>query len=185
MRTLFIILCLLLTNLLAKGQVGGAMIVNDPMNYAQIANLVAEGKAHTEKMEKQFQILKTSKEAIERVNQAIKALDMISNLIQIGDRTLKNITRTTEALRNMKHLSPQYINYAVQLCIRFQQHIVENISFATAILTNGKFKLNDYERIKQLQEISQNIETFSRQINRIYQLSYRIENRYKTIKSLQ
>ena len=184
MKKLFISLLLGFVSLSAYCQFG-ALIVNDPMNYAQITSMLQEGVEQTQKMEKQLSFLKDAKEKVDNVNDKIKRLQTIDKLISLGKSTINDIKSTSNLVSNMQNVNKEYVLVTVSRCSRYSQRILDKLDFIADILTDETYRLNDAERLDQIDAAMKDIELLSLKTQQTSDNVRRLEQRYNFLKDFK
>lgn len=184
MKKFFISLLLGFVSLSAYCQFG-ALIVNDPMNYAQITSMLQEGVEQTQKMEQQLSFLKDAKEKIDYVNDKIKTLQTIDKLISLGKSTIDDIKTTSSLVSNMQNVKKEYVLVTVNRCSRYSQRILDKLGFIADILTDETYRLNDAERLNQIDKAMNEIELLSLKTHQTSINVKRVEERYNFLKDFK
>lgn len=159
-----------------------AMIVNDPLNYAQIGLVLEEGLAQTENLQKSWAILKATKDAVDKVSSVVRTVEDIERVVNLSSSLYSQSTSLIDRIKDMKDCDPKYINSNIRLCLRYNTRILDTVNRLTALLTDDKFKLNDYERVKMVREEIDELSKLSALIDRQERSVTRMNNTIELFK---
>ena len=171
MRRTIIILSMFTVCLCAKGQ----MIVNDPLNYAQIGKVKDEGMKQTQTLKTSLWIMRKAGESLNKVNSFIKTLEDIEKVISLSQRMFDDTNILINRMKNLDNgISVTNANKIIGQCVTYNLRITNTLTTMTDILTDNRYKMSDYERmelfrenLRDLERISMLIEDQSRRISRI------------------
>lgn len=149
-------------------------IVNDPLNYAQIGLVIDEGMKQTKALKTSLDLMKSAKESVDKVSSLVKALEDVEKIASLSERMLSNSAALVDRLKKMQGLSPSQLNKALGECLNYNTRITRSVIMMTDLLSDNRYKVNDYERItlfkeqlREMERISVLMEQQSRRISRI------------------
>ncbi|MGL5919430.1 MAG: hypothetical protein ACRCZQ_02870 [Bacteroidales bacterium] len=129
-----------------------AAIVNDPLNYAQLSLVIEDGLEQTENLKKSWEIMKATKDAVDKVSSVVKTVEDIERVVNLSSQLYTTSSNLIERTKTLKGCDPKYINSNIRLCLRYNVRILDIVNRLTSLLTDNTFKLNDYERVKMVRE---------------------------------
>ena len=146
-------------------------IVNDPLNYAQIGLVLKEGIEQTNSLKSSLTLLKSAKDNIDKVSSLVKALEDIERIATLSESLLTNSTNLVNRLRSLQGISPSELNKLLAESMNYSKRITRTVIMMTDLLTDNRYKVNDYERIslfkqqlRELEMIASMIENQSRRV---------------------
>ena len=170
MRKIFLLAGCIITASLIKAQ----MIVNDPLNYAQMGFVIDEGVKQTTALKTSIELMKSAKESVDKVSSVVKALEDVERIASLSESLLNNSSQLVTRIKGMEGLSASNMNRTLAQCMNCNRRIIRTVTMMTDLLTDNRYKVNDYERIslfkeqlRELERISSLIEQESRRITRI------------------
>lgn len=164
---------------LGQMQGQGAMVVTDPGNLAQILNLVKTGAEQTKSINEQVNMLKDAKDAIEVVNSYLKNAQTVERAISQSKSTIEVLNKFTSGISSFGNLNPEYISSLTRTLNSYYSGVNDNVNEITDLLTDGKLKMNDAERLNMINEKLENIHLIEIKARRAYTKAYNINNRLK------
>ena len=66
------------------------MIVNDPLNYAQMGFVIDEGVKQTTALKTSIELMKSAKESVDKVSSVVKALEDVERIASLSESLLNN-----------------------------------------------------------------------------------------------
>jgi RecA/RadA recombinase len=160
----------------------GAMVVTDPGSLAQILNLVKTGAEQVKSVNEQVNILKDAKDAIETVNGYLKTARTVERAVSQSKNTIEVLNKFTNGISSFGNLDPAYISSLTGQLRTYYAGVNDNVEEITDLLTDGKLKLNDAERLNLINEKLDNIHLIEIKARRAYTKAYGINNRLNVLK---
>ncbi|PWN62411.1 hypothetical protein C1631_022870 [Chryseobacterium phosphatilyticum] len=137
-------------------------IVEDPAVAGLIASLNSQQAASNSKSlvqaantVKQLQSQgKWIKETVEKVDNAVRALSVVTDIQKNAVGVVKDYNNTANSLRDYKTLNPEYVENALRRLAGIVSKNQKTVDFFTSIMKSDFLKLSSYERIKLLEDIN-------------------------------
>lgn len=149
-------------------------IVNDPLNYAQIGMVIDEGMKQTKALKTSLDLMKSAKESVDKVSSLVKALEDVEKIASLSEKMLSNSSRLVERLKGFQGLPPAQLNKALGECLEYNTRITRSVVMLSDLLTDNRYRVNDYERIslfkeqlREMERVSLLMRDQSRRISRI------------------
>ena len=139
MRKIFLLVPCLILWLEVQGQ----MIVNDPLNYAQIGFVIDEGVKQTQALKTSLELMKTAKETVDQVSSLVKALADVEKIASLSETLLNNSAKLVTRLKSMEGLSASDLNKALAQCLNCNRRITRTVIMMTDLLSDNRYKVND------------------------------------------
>jgi DNA repair ATPase RecN len=179
-----ILLLLVFTGPFFSGQIKsqGAMVVTDPGSLAQILELVKTGAEQAKSINEQVNYLKEAKDAIETVSSYLKSARTVEKAIGQSKRTITVLNKLTNGISSFGNLNPAYVSGLTNQLKNYYSGVNDNVEEITDLLTDGKFKLNDAERMDLINEKLDNIHLIEIKARNAYMKAYGINNRLNVLK---
>lgn len=97
------------------------------------------------------------KETVEKVDNAVKSLQVISEVQQNAVGVVKDYQQASRNLKSYKKLNPQYVQEMLNRLAGIISKNQKTVTFFTDIMKSDFLKLSSFERIKLLEDINQKI----------------------------
>lgn len=97
------------------------------------------------------------KETVEKVDNAVRALNVVTDIQKNAVGVVRDYRDTSNALRDYKSLNPAYVQNALQRLSNIVSKNQKTVDFFTSIMKSDFLKLSSYERIKLLEDINSKI----------------------------
>lgn len=185
MKTICLIIITIFYSLQMNAQLQSLFpnVVHDPINYSQLGLLLTEGAEQTVKIKEQISLLKDAKNSINIVNKALKKLDMIQDVIELSQQTITSIGNVSSRIKNVKDSDPELISMSIDYCMSNLNQATNNVAFLTEILSDNAFKLNDSERLEQIQKKISEMRIINKNVQAILTKIEEINSKANTLKS--
>lgn len=165
---------MLMMLLIATSALRAQFIVNDPLNYAQIGMVIDEGMKQTKALKTSLDLMKSAKESVDKVSSLVKALEDVEKIASLSEKMLSNSSRLVERLKGIQGLPPAQLNKALRECLEYNTRITRSVVMLSDLLTDNRYRVNDYERIslfkeqlREMERVSLLMRDQSRRISRI------------------
>ncbi len=135
----------------------GAMIVNDPMANASLAETIANGAMQLENGIEQLEFLKKAADVLEKVNESLSALEDIENIYEQQKSLHNNARLYLRSLQNTNLLSANEMKALTRASIGIINKATTSIQFINKVLNEGIFKMNDADRIRFIKEQNEEV----------------------------
>ncbi|MFV0468636.1 MAG: hypothetical protein ACK5MK_06885 [Dysgonomonas sp.] len=179
-RILLLIICSFFFFVQMNAQ--GAMVVTDPGNLAQIMELVKSGAEQTKSLNEQVNYLKEAKENLEVVSNYLKTAQTVDRAIKQSKKTIDVLNKLTSGLSSFGNLNSVYISTLTGTLSGYYTDVNTNISEITNLLTDGKLKLSDSERLQLINERLDEVHLIEVKAKKAYSKAYSINNRLNVLK---
>lgn len=180
MRRIIIVVVVLVISVHLKAQ----MIVNDPLNYAQIGMVIDEGVKQTQSLKKSFELMKQTKENLDKVSSFVKTLEDIDKIISLSQSMYDDTSFLIRRVKNIEGgISVEAANKIIAQSVTYNLRITNYVIKMTDLLTDNKFKLSDYERIELFRENLREMEQISILIQDQHKRVSRIESKIQLFKT--
>ena len=161
--------------------VNAQLVVTDPLNTAQgVINALNTGSTVAQTIE-QVKKLQTALDYVQKVSNTVRNIRMYKDLVDRQNRLNKNCLDTLEKAQDMKLQNISQMTSSVQSVIRNNASI---ISLTQTILTSD-LKMNDAERIEQLDNCLVQVQEQEAQLSKIRQIMSHTETISNNLKSLK
>lgn len=180
MRKTTLIFCMLLWSIPGKSQF--PTIVNDPMNYGLLGEMLVQAEGQLEKVDKQLTFAEKAANRVEKVNDQIKTLKLVTECFERGRNTVERINRIYTTIKGFDGLSPEYISMCTKRCAQACAQIVGNMQFMETALGVG-LKMSDKERLTTLQDNLDAINMEAVAIERLDRQAARLYEKRKLLKT--
>lgn len=178
MKTIFLTACLsCLLPALAYGQ----LVVNDPMNYGALSEMLLSAEQQLEKVDEQISFAQKAAERVEKINDAIKGLQIARECFDRGAETIERVNRVFSTIKNMDGFSTRYIEMCTRRCTQACKQVVNNMVFMEKSLGVG-LKMSDKERLETLQENLNAINAEAAAIERLEREAKRLADKRRLLK---
>lgn len=128
------------------------MPVYDNTNFVSLVKQLVESAKQTAEMIKTVQFLKDAKEAIDKVNNAVKQYEAVKEIIANNEALVNMVRNDLRGILNSPYIHPDEI-YAVSNAFNtIIDGSLSNLEFMEQVLSNDFLKLNDAERLAILEE---------------------------------
>jgi len=125
--------------------------VYDNTNFLSLIKQLFESAKQTSEMIKTVKFLKQAKEAIEKVNNAVKQYEAVKE-INTNNETLVNMVRNDlRGILNSPYIHPDEIDAVSNAFNSIIDGSLQNLEFMNQVLSNDFLKLNDAERLAILE----------------------------------
>lgn len=168
---------------ICMGTIKAQFIVNDPLNYAQIGLVIDEGMKQTKALKTSLDLMKSTKESVDKVSSLVKALEDVEKIASLSEEMLSNSSKMMERLKRLDGLPASHINNALAECLNYNTRITRSVLVMTDLLTDNRYKVNDYERITLFKEQLREMERISLLMNQQNQSLNRIEAKMQLFKA--
>lgn len=165
----------------AKGQ-AGAQIVNDPVANARLGESVAQTAKVVQSTSKTLQILKKTMETVEKVSGAVQNIETLSRVTRDQVWMTKRIQQSYNEAQASDLFSSRELSNMMNNYNRLLRNTEKEISLISTLLQNGVLKMNDAERIEQLQKLESAISQNRRSVSNVDSQQKSIMYRRRMIK---
>jgi len=128
------------------------MPVYDNVNFISFAKQLLEAGKQTVNIIKTMEFLKEQKENIDKVNNAIKQLRAVKELVKNNQRLYQIVQNDLREILNSPFIKPEEINRISNSFNLILQNSTESMEFIDQILSNDHMKMTDAERAEVLIE---------------------------------
>lgn len=180
-KVLFIFAIAIFFTVPAKSQLIGSPIVHDPINYGQLGAIFQQGAQQVQQVTKQLGFLQDAKKAVTVVSSALKTLRTVEKVIDLSKSTVNQIDNVQRRLGRLNSLDPGYISVSASYCMRCTNQATDNVTMLTSILSNGALRLNDSERLREIQQSISEMEMLTVQVNRLLRTAERINSKSQAL----
>lgn len=181
MKKINICILMLFIALSAKAQIPS--IVNDPLNYAQLGLMIEEGISQTEELRKTWDILDKTKKAVDMVNKEVKRYQDIDRVLTVSQNIARTADRLIDRYKQFDGSGKDNLLQNVKMCIVYKQQLLRNMDILTQLLTNNTFKMNDYERMRLMNEQLREMNNLASALQRRDRAMQRIERKKQLFKN--
>lgn len=94
------------------------------------------------------------KETVEKVDNALKTLNVITDIQKNAVGVVSDYRNTSNALQSYKQLNPVYVQNALNRLANIVSNNQKTVNFFSSVMKSDFLKLSSYERIKLLNEIN-------------------------------
>jgi hypothetical protein len=154
------------------GQTAG--VVTDPGAYSYLAKSAVQAAETGAQIKKQIDILEQARDAIEKVNNALRDLILVDDILENQAYIIKY---SSDAYRRFEQSGQFTPGELANILISFNYIVAasaNNIKLANALLKDNLLKMSDADRLEKLQKISNEMRTTASDIQLM-------ENRFNTI----
>lgn len=169
--------------LIGNGMAKAQFIVNDPLNYAQIGLVIDEGMKQTKALKSSLDLMKSAKESVDKVSSLVKALEDVDRIASLSEGMLSNSAALVSRLKKLDGLSASQLNRALSECLNYNTRITRSVIMLTDLLTDNRYKVNDYERISLFKEQLREMERISVLMQQQSQRVSRMEAKMQVFKT--
>jgi len=167
-------------SVVAKAQLP-VQIVNDPLNYAQLAEGIVQAEEQIRIATEAVTFAKKAQEAAEKVSQAVKTTQMAINVVETGERAISTVRRLYTTMQNAE-LSASYLSMCSRRCSYATTQIIGCLRVIETVLGTG-FKMSDGERMTLLQENLKEIVATTRSIAQLESKTQQLVRKKQIFKS--
>lgn len=148
-----------------KGFAQVPTIVNDPINYAQLTEMVAQAQDQIAIANESLTFAEKVEARVAKVSGLIKATQLAIDVIDRGVYTVDRIDALLTTMQSMDGLTPQYLAMLSRRCAQAVNAVIGSMKLIENVL--GGFNMSDNERLQQLQE---NLDAINLAAAQIYML---------------
>lgn len=148
MKCLIIVCLLSPLPCLAQG-----MIVTNPTADVKLAESILLAEEQAMRLNDQMELLEKAQEQIEKVNNTIRQVDLIKQIVQDQQEIIGSINRSFNNLQDSEQFSPQELSNILQTFTRLITQSEQHFALITDILKDGVFQMNDSERLQILMDL--------------------------------
>lgn len=145
-----LMLSALFTVLIGNNVSAQGMPVYDNTNFISFAKSLVESAKQTSQLLKTVQFLKTQKDNIEKVNNAIKQLKAVKELAKNNKRLFKLVQDDLRDILNSPYIKPHEVNRISDSFNGIVENSLEGLEFIEKILSSNNLKMTDAERTEVL-----------------------------------
>lgn len=143
----------------------GAAIVNDPLNFAQLGEVIVQAQEQITVARKQLGFLKETQEFLSKVSSAVMKAELVSDVIDSAEKSIEMIGKLRDMmLKSDEMLSPKYIRMVNTRCQQCVDQVLKTANMIAKILSS-EFKMSDSERLMQIRESMNDIGVVINQVN--------------------
>lgn len=175
------LLLIILAGLSQAGKAQWPSLVHDPLSYGELGLILEKGVEQGVKLEQQISFLQDAKEALTVVSKVFKGLNTVEKALDISRATITQINSVQSRIKGMKG-DPIYITASANYCMRQLNLATDNITHLTSILTDNALRLDDSERLNQVQQTMAEMGNISNRVNRTLRQIDRIEKKSNALK---
>ena len=124
--------------------------VYDNTNFISFAKSLVESAKQTSQLLKTVQFLKTQKDNIEKVNNAIKQLKAVRELAKNNKRLFNLVQDDLREILNSPYIKPHEVNRISDSFNAIVENSLEGLEFIEKILSSNNLKMTDAERAEVL-----------------------------------
>ena len=164
MKKTILYICLLINSLI-MAQAGAVVITNAPtleaLESSQLKKSILqlqESAAQTIKMKESLDLLKDTKNLIDQVNSKITTSKQVYNTINKQVEVLQNITDGKKRMRKLQTIETDELNNVFNIYGEYVFKANELLQTINSLLTSGIFKMNDFERLEYINNISKELD---------------------------
>ena len=128
------------------------MPVYDNTNFVSLVKQLVESAKQTAEMIKTVQFLKDAKEAIDKVNNAVKQYEAVKEIIANNEALVNMVRNDLRGILNSPYIHPDEIDAVSNAFNTIIDGSLSNLEFMEQVLSNDFLKLNDAERLAILEE---------------------------------
>ncbi|WP_067151880.1 conjugal transfer protein [Pseudotamlana agarivorans] len=126
--------------------------VYDNTNFISFAKSLIESAKQTSQLLKTVQFLKTQKENIEKVNNAIIQLKAVKELTQNNKRLFDLVQDDLREILNSPYIKADEVNRISDSFNAIIENSMDSLEYIDKILSSGTLKMTDAERAEVLKE---------------------------------
>ncbi|WP_067151895.1 conjugal transfer protein [Pseudotamlana agarivorans] len=126
--------------------------VYDNTNFISFAKSLIESAKQTSQLLKTVQFLKTQKENIEKVNNAITQLKAVKELTQNNKRLFDLVQDDLREILNSPYIKADEVNRISDSFNAIIENSMDSLEYIDKILSSGTLKMTDAERAEVLKE---------------------------------
>ncbi|GAA4954257.1 hypothetical protein GCM10023314_29840 [Algibacter agarivorans] len=145
-----VIIALTFTILLPARATCQGMPVYDNTNFISFTKSLIESAKQTSQLLKTVQFLKTQKDNIEKVNNAIKQLKAVRELAKNNKRLFDLVQDDLREILNSPYIKPHEVNRISDSFNEIVENSLEGLEFIDKILSSNNLKMTDAERAEVL-----------------------------------
>lgn len=128
------------------------MPVYDNTNFLSLAKQLLESAKQTSEMIKTVEYLKQAKEAIDKVNIAVKQYEAVKEITANNEALVNMVRIDLRGILNSPYIHPAEIDAVSNAFNTIIDGSLSNLEFIEQVLSNDFLKLNDAERLAILEE---------------------------------
>lgn len=159
----------------------GQLVVNDPMNYGALSEMIVSAEQQLAKVDEQIAFAQKAAERVEKINNAITGLQMVRECFERGEQTIDRVNRVFSTIKEMDGFSPRYIEMCSRRCTQACKQVISNMLFMEKTLGVG-FKMTDKERLESLQENLEAINKEAMAMERLEREAKRLYDKRRLLK---
>ena len=145
-----VMLSVLFITLLGLKSSAQGMPVYDNTNFISFTKSLVESAKQTSQLLKTVQFLKTQKDNIEKVNNAIKQLKAVRELAKNNKRLFDLVQDDLREILNSPYIKPHEVNRISDSFNEIVENSLEGLEFIDKILSSNNLKMTDAERAEVL-----------------------------------
>ncbi|AUS06264.1 conjugal transfer protein [Pseudotamlana carrageenivorans] len=147
-----LLLTLLVSVFASQSLTAQGMPVYDNTNFISFAKSLIESAKQTSQLLKTVQFLKTQKENIEKVNNAITQLKAVKELTQNNKRLFDLVQDDLREILNSPYIKAEEVNRISDSFNAIIENSMDSLEYIDKILSSGTLKMTDAERAEVLKE---------------------------------
>ncbi|WP_194766518.1 conjugal transfer protein [Tamlana sp. I1] len=147
-----LLLTLLVSVFTSQSLTAQGMPVYDNTNFISFAKSLIESAKQTSQLLKTVQFLKTQKENIEKVNNAITQLKAVKELTQNNKRLFDLVQDDLREILNSPYIKADEVNRISDSFNAIIENSMDSLEYIDKILSSGTLKMTDAERAEVLKE---------------------------------
>jgi hypothetical protein len=148
-----LILSALFIILLNGRSVAQGMPVYDNTNFISFAKSLIESAKQTSQLLKTVQFLKTQKENIDKVNNVIKQLKAVRELVRNNQRLFDIVQDDLREILNSPYIKPDEVTKISKSFNSIIENSLDGLDYIDQILSSNNLKMTDAERAEVLKEM--------------------------------
>ncbi|MBN4058104.1 conjugal transfer protein [Olleya sp. AH-315-K02] len=133
--------------------VAQGMPVYDNTNFISFAKSLIESAKQTSQLLKTVEFLKTQKENINKVNNVIRQLKAVRELVRNNQRLFDIVQDDLREILNSPYIKPNEVNRISQSFNAIIENSLDGLDYIDQILSSDNLKMTDAERAEVLKEM--------------------------------
>ena len=148
-----LVVALALTILLPGGATAQGMPVYDNTNFISFTKSLIESAKQTSQLLKTVQFLKTQKENIEKVNNAIRQLKAVREMARNNQRLFNIVQDDLREILDSPYIKPDEVNRVSESFNSIIENSLYGLEYIDQILSSNTLKMTDAERAEVLKDM--------------------------------
>ncbi|MCF6296001.1 MAG: conjugal transfer protein [Flavobacteriaceae bacterium] len=129
------------------------MPVYDNTNFISFAKSLIESAKQTSQLLKTVEFLKTQKENIDKVNNVIRQLKAVRELVRNNQRLFDIVQDDLREILNSPYIKPDEVNRVSESFNAIIENSLDGLDYIDQILSSDNLKMTDAERAEVLKEM--------------------------------